>query len=240
MPSTITLASTIAWAQTFTRYQPLTVGANNEPAITSANVIKQTIQGPPFIWNWNRASDSSMSTVAGTQDYTIAIAAWGFVEKITVTDSLGVVTELEIKQVISADSAGTLNRARPNFASVQTDDDAGNITFRLIPVPDAIYAITVVYQKAPVLFTTTSGLWSPIPDKFQYIYSRGFLALAMSVIDDARFTVEHTRFLASLLGASEGLSETEKNIFMGGALSTNAQMQGSQIRTQQAAQARGT
>lgn len=240
MASTITLASTVAWAQTFTRYQPLTVGANNEPAITNANVIKQTIVGPPFIWNWNRASDSSTSTAAGTQDYTIALAAWGFVEKVTVTDATGVVTELEIKQVISADSAGTLNRARPNFVSVQTDDDAGNITFRLMPVPDAIYALTVVYQKSPALFTTTAALWSPIPDKYQYIYSRGFLALAMSLVDDARFTVEHTRFLASLLGASEGLSETEKSIFMGNALGNNAQMQAGQIRTQQAAQARGT
>lgn len=240
MPSTITLQNTINWALPFLRYQPVTIGTANEPAITSANVILQTFLGPPFVWRWNRTSNSATSTVAGTQDYSVSLSTFGFLEKATITDPNGIVTELQLKTLMSAESAGSLNQARPTYLAVQADDNAGNITFRLMPIPDQIYTLTVIYQKAATLFTALSGTWAPIPDYMEYIYSRGFLAFSMEMRDDPRFSVEHSRFLASLIAASEGLSESDKNIFLGNFLDTARQGQNASLRTQQATQARGT
>jgi hypothetical protein len=240
MASTITLQSSIFFALPFIKGQPLTIYTTNEPAISAGNVVKQTMLGPPFIWRWNRATDSSTSTASGTQDYTVALSTFGFLEKATITDSTGKVTELEIKLVLSADTAATGNTSRPNYISVQSDDNAGNILFRLMPVPDAVYTLTLVFQKAAVLFAALTDTWTPIPDYLSYIYQRGFLAFALELKDDPRWSAEHTRFLASLLGASEGLSESEKNIFLGNLLNSGAQMQNAQLRTQQATQARGT
>jgi hypothetical protein len=240
MASTITLQETVNWALPLLRYQPLTIGTSNEPAITSANIILQTILGPPFIWRWNRNTNATTVTVAGTQDYTVALSDFGYFEKATVTDPTGNVTELVWKEVLSIETNVSANRARPTFISTQLDDNAGNITFRLMPVPDQVYTLTLIYQKAPVLFTALSGTWAPIPDYMEYIYTRGFLAFAFQLGDDQRFMVEHQRFLAQLISAAEGLSEMQKNIFLGGSLTTNAQMQSAQLRTQQGAQARGT
>jgi hypothetical protein len=234
----VQLSSTITWAIAFIRNQPVTANTGNEPAITSANITKQTILGPPFIWSWNRVTNSATSTVAGTQDYTVSLADFGFLEKATVTDPLGTVTELEWKQALSAEAGGLTNRARPTYLSTQTDDGAGNIGFRLMPVPDAVYTLTVIYQKQPVPFATTTDTWAPIPDRFSYIYSRGFLAFAMEAAQDARFSVEHTRFMATLVSASEGLSEMQKNIFLGNAITTSSQTGAAGLRTQQATQAR--
>lgn len=240
MPSTITLAGSIAWAQAFIRYMQLNIGSGNEPAITSANVVLQTILGPPFIWPWNRNTNSSTSTAAGTQDYPIALADFGFFEKATVTDTSGNVTELEWKQILSSENNTVANRARPTYIATQVDDNAGNITFRLMPVPDAVYVLTIIYQKAAVLFTATSGFWAPIPDRFEYIYNRGFLAFAMEANQDARFQVEHQRFVATLISASEGLSEMQKNLFLGNALTTASQALANNTRTAHGQQGRIT
>jgi hypothetical protein len=242
MASTITVQKTIDWALTFLRYQPVTIGTGNEPALTNANVVLQTIIGEPFTWRWNRAS-FTQATVAGTQDYTVVTPTFGFLEKATVTDSNGVITELEVKDVLSAETANLANQARPSFISTQNDDNADNITFRVMPVPDAVYTITVVFQKQAVLLTALTGAggtWAPIPDYMSYIYNRGFLALSLEMADDPRFQVEHTRFLASLVSAAEGLPEADKNLFLGNALDSQAHAQALMLRTQQAIQARGT
>src|SRR5882672_5593025 len=109
MPSTITLQNTINWALTFLRYQPVTIGIGNEPSITSANTILQTILGQPFAWRWTRGT-TTPTTVAGTQDYTVSLPTLGFLEKATVTDSNAVVTELEVKELLAAETASTANR----------------------------------------------------------------------------------------------------------------------------------
>jgi hypothetical protein len=109
-----------------------------------------------------------------------------------------------------------------------------------MPVPDVVYALTIIYQKAAILFTAETGFWAPIPDRFSYIYNRGFLAFSMEAAQDQRFVVEHQRFVATLLSASEGLSEMQKNIFLGNSLITNEQTQRAGVRTQQAQQARVT
>lgn len=68
--SSITLLQTVEWAKRFVFRRPLALGNFLEPAITSANLILQTILGAPFAWRWNRIL-TGFITVAGQQDYTI-------------------------------------------------------------------------------------------------------------------------------------------------------------------------
>src|ERR1035437_9856421 len=103
MASTIQLQSTVNWASSFIDFKVPTIGANNEPAITSANVVMQTILGPPFRWNWNR-NNVVFPTVVGTQDYAItvgidgAIVTFGFIESASATIAGTTFAIKEVKQ----------------------------------------------------------------------------------------------------------------------------------------------
>lgn len=240
MPSTVTLQTTANWSSGFVDFISLNIGsggANNEPAITNANTILQTILGPPFKWNWNRAVLSPITTVAGTQDYPLAAANFGFLEGASVVPASGTTCAItEIKQDLTVGS----EQGQPVSMAAQLDDGAGNITFRFLPVPDGVYMITPYVQKSPPsLFTSLSGTWTPIPDKFEYLYNWGFLALAMAYDDDARFPIINQKFIAHLLGAQQGLSETEKNLFLETWNIQTRQIQNSQIKSQQGRQALG-
>jgi hypothetical protein len=70
MPSTIQLFQTADWVKRFLFRRPINLGNGNEPAVTSANMILQTILGPPFKWRWNRVVIGFV-TQAGIQDYTV-------------------------------------------------------------------------------------------------------------------------------------------------------------------------
>src|SRR6266576_2149814 len=80
MATTITIGGSIGFSQSYCGFKSLTIGTNSEPAISSANILIQTIIGPPFSWSWNRSS-ATFNTVAGTQDYSQAVATFGFIEK---------------------------------------------------------------------------------------------------------------------------------------------------------------
>lgn len=68
--STIRLLDTMEWAKKFIANRATAIGNYLEPALTSANIIKQTILGAPFRWRWNRVM-TGFVTVAGQQDYYI-------------------------------------------------------------------------------------------------------------------------------------------------------------------------
>jgi hypothetical protein len=119
------------------------------------------------------------------------------------------------------------------------DDGAGNITFRLYPVPDGVYTAKVIYQKVPALQTTTSQTWAPIPDQFSYLYTSGFLASALEMVDDARFAPQQEMFLRQLVAACGGLDETQKNIFIESRLRQMRQQQASTMSAEQGRQGRG-
>jgi hypothetical protein len=70
VPATITLEQTSEWAKRFLFRRPLALGNFNEPAVTSANLILQTILGAPFRWRWNRAVTGFVCS-PGIQDYTL-------------------------------------------------------------------------------------------------------------------------------------------------------------------------
>jgi hypothetical protein len=212
MSSTITLAKTITFASANTFGRPMNSYAGNEPATTAANIVKQAILGPPFVWPWNRKV-ITFNTVAGQQDYPLTVTAFGWVESASVQDttvSPAKWNQLENKISLELDTS----QARPLSLAAQLDDGNGNITFRLMPVPDAVYPVSVTLQQAPATFTAPSDLWAPIPDRYQYIFTWGFLSMMYLFADDPRFGAANQKFIAYLLAANEGLTQTEVNIFL--------------------------
>src|SRR5947209_6605828 len=142
------LQDVLNWCAPFLKYHPLAINGN-EPLLTSANTVLQTILGAPFCWRWNRGTATFNVTQAGGQDYIQSVTDFGFVERAwTVAASGGDIKEIEFK--VSASASAEV--ARPSYVTAQQDDNAGNITFRLNTVPDQNYAVNVQYQKkAPLL-----------------------------------------------------------------------------------------
>jgi hypothetical protein len=309
MSTTITLAGSSNWAQAFVGFKSLAIGTSQEPVITSGNILLTTILAPPFSWNWNRSS-TTITTVAGTQDYSQAVASFGWIEKAsyqipstTITNTAltaGVATYTATNNFAAGDivtvtgttngsgifniskqliatasgsqftvlinnpnvgSAGdtgtaivgttteiseTLNilgtgseQGSPAMIAPQTDDNAGNISFRILPIPDRVYTVTVIFQKRiPALMTTTSSTWAPIPDHYSFIYQWGFLALMLAYNYDVRWTQASQKFVSGLLGVAEGLSEEQRNIFQNAWLNTITEQQATSLKTPQGVQSR--
>jgi hypothetical protein len=254
MATTIKVADTANFVAPFLRYMPQSAGTNNEPLISSANMLMGIFLSPPFKWSWNR-NTANFPTVVNQQDYPVALSDFGFLEKATVTDSSGNLMELTQKDLISEIGAvGGDPPGRPTFICVLQDDNAGNITFRLSSVPDAIYTIKLTYQKAPLLiasgnitFTSTTGaysgsaIWAPIPDKYNFILQNGMTALMMAATSgDPRFQVFWSRFLAGIIGVAEGLDEMDKVLFLGNMLNFATQVTAAQMAVTQGRQAKAT
>lgn len=203
MANTIALAQTIAWASALCSNLPLSIGINGEPAFSSANIIQNTIMNPPFSWKWNR-NTLTFAVVQGTQDYQVNVSNFGFLETV---DLSGVTIANQNMLAISTE------QMRPNSIAPQYDNGVGTVTFRLFPMPDAAYTVTATYQQKPILFSGLAQNWL-IPDEYSHIYNWGFLALAYMYFDDPRFQITNSKFVGSLLSVSEGLTETEKELFM--------------------------
>lgn len=307
MASTQTVAQVINWAQANGLGRPVTAFVNNEPAITSANMILSTILSPPFNWNWNRSSVTFLTSTA-VQDYIVSAATFGVIEKASYvpaaaitnvaltsnvatinainafvagnkviitglsTTALNVSTKItaatptaftftlvhadivsapdagiavsgatsEVTNVINVLGAGS-EPGSPNTIAPQVDDNAGNITFRLLPIPDQTYQVTVIFQKKiPALITSLASTWAPIPDQYAYIYEWGFLALVCAYWQDPRWSAYNTKFVTSLLGVIEGLSEDQKNIFQQAWLSSITEQKTTGMKAQQGVQSRQT
>jgi len=213
--STITVQSTLNWVAIFIMGRPTTgvLSFANEPGLTAANYLLQTITNPPFKWSWNRKEITTLSTVAGTTDYSVAISDFGFLEKCAVDDGGSRQRELQIYQNVPL-AARDKKQSIPKFVTVLLDDNAGNITFRFSPPPDAVYNVTFTYQKAVALITALTATWTPIPDKLAYLYERGMLALLQGMYSPQLAMQNTEYFFRQLIGASEGLTESEKNIFL--------------------------
>lgn len=312
--STVTISKTMEWAKKLSFNRLSAIGNNLEPALTSANMVMQTVLGPPFSWWWNTqelafttsptansatitnvsvaagiatittantfavgnlvipsllttatflngqllivlpgstasqilaavttttyasAPDTGTITNATTQDYTIPAPAFSHIEHASVLDTSKTPVqwmELKVQNELALDS----RNARPMFVGPHVEDGNGNVTFRVMPSPNAVYPVSIHVQLASPLITSINQTWAPMPDFMQYIYSWGFLALIWAFADDARFQIANAKFTAGLLARAEGLTEEEKNIFM-----ANWNLQTSQVsgKTQQGNQARQT
>lgn len=213
MASTRNLQDTINWCSPFLSAKPVYTAPTNEPALTNANIILQTILSPPFSWPWNRVETAPQVLSAGVSDYSIAVPTFGFIERAYLTFAGDPTHEIpNIEPVLGP--ANAQEKDRPNSIAAQLDDGAGNITFRLLPAPDKAYSLVVMQQKKAALIQSLAGNWSPIPDEMGYIFNHGFLALCLLFDDDPRFQIINARFVASLLAKAQGLSETQRNIFV--------------------------
>lgn len=230
----ITLTSTINWAAPFLQFKPQTLGSSNtEPAVTSANIILSTMLGPPFKWRWNRTT-LNITTNVGTQDYLSNVSDFGFLESASIATSNATTFELSNNRLFLPISN---QQARPEFIA-PTTESGGNITFRFLSVPNTASNVTVTYQKKATLMSNVNSTWAPIPDEYSYIYNHGYLGLMFMYADDPRFNVEIGRFKASLIGASEGLTQTEKDVFLEQWMIEGRQKQAYAIDTQQGATGR--
>jgi hypothetical protein len=118
--------------------------------------------------------------------------------------------EIDDKRCLGVDSV----QGRPHSIAAQGDDGLGNITFRLMPVPDVAYPVAITLQQKAPLFNSIQQTWSPIPDEYSRIFNWGFLSQMLLFSDDPRFGTANQKFVAGLLGAAEGMTETERNIFL--------------------------
>lgn len=222
----------------YLNYQPVDV-SNDEPALTAANITKQTILGPPFRWNFNRSSihvELDPNATSWVQDYLIpGVTDYGFLEQIWLTDpETGDKKEIEVRKSLAGDSTVK----RPGSAAVQQDDETG-ITLRFNSKPDAPYIVDAMYQRAAVTMTSLASTWGPIPDHKSYIYDWGFLGFVSLLTKDARAPIFLSKFTSHLLGEQDGLTALQRNIFLGNWLDLLTQQGRETMAAQQGAQARG-
>ena len=239
MPNSLT--DTMNYMLPFCRYQAANIGVNNMPMIGIGNIVRNIILAAPFTWRFNRnnvnlvGSATPPGIAKGVQDYVQKISDFGFLEKATANDNT---TSWEFKDVKNNEAlASSVTQARPMTISAFNDDLAGNITFRLSAVPDSAYTINLVYQKAPVQFTTVTDSWFPIPDSFSDVYNNLCLGYYMDSCQDSRAPQYIARGIAGLLSRAQGLSAMDKAIFAASYLNFNAQTMLEMMKTQQGQQA---
>lgn len=234
MPSTVTLQNTITWSQSFIEQQPTLINGM-EPALGSANLILQTILGPPFAWPFNR---KIVTFTTSTQDSAqSSLSDFGFLEGGSVQPSAGGKPfEIAVKQLLHIDASNS----RPQWCAPFLDDGAGNITFRLTPSPDQEYIVTLPYQRRSPILMSLAYTWAPLPDDKNYIAQWGFLAMMSLIGNDARFNEYNSKFVTALLAAQGGLTEMERNIFLANWTRVLSQLQSNQLGTQERFRSRET
>jgi hypothetical protein len=217
--STIQLQRTINYAQQFIRLSPLVFALNtaNDPAFSNADYVLQMMLAPPFAWRWNRANSGSpseplFSTIIGTTDYSISLPEFGWLEKATIYDPNNGYKNNELGIVLI--KSPELKPNQPTQIATQYDDGEGNITFRVFPAPDKVYNVVIEYQKSAQLFTSPTQTWAPVPDYLSYIYNEGFFAKACEYTNDPRFQVAMQFFLQDLTANAEGLTDSQKNLWL--------------------------
>lgn len=226
MPSTITLQKTIDLTSRYIYQAPLLFKNDGDLAFNMGDWVRQFLLSPPFAWRWNRGVVSPIKCSVGLTDYTVSIPDFGWLEKAwvvfpTVQGETTRVKELSVLNNLAQEQ--TQNES--GFISAVYDDNNGNITFRILPSPDQAYILYINYQKSAKSFTKTTDTWSPIPDYMSYIFTQGFLAKAYEFRDDERFAFLYSQFLKQTVSASDGLTDTQKNIFLESVLLTQRERQ---------------
>ena len=228
--STIQLERTIQRSQQYARLEPLVFAANtfNDPAFSNADWVMQTILAPPFAWRWNRTVQGSPSapaftTTAGVSDYKISLPNFGWLEKASAYNPKGGYFAFELQvQLLLAEETLPNQMAR---IAAQGDDGEGNITFRLFPAPDDVYNVVLEFQNAAELFTATSDTWEPIPDYMSFVFNEGMDFRTFAYLSDPRAQFSGQLFYQSLAQMSEGLTESQRNLWLEDKLNTLRQTQ---------------
>lgn len=221
--STITLLRTVNYVRRFIRLAPLTFSGTNDPAMMMADWVRGFIMSPPFSWRWNRGVIPDTVLTPGTQDYTLNLPAFGFLEQAAITDlTVPATYQLEISLDQQVESVLT----QPTKVTANIDDGNGNIGFRFIGNPDLPYVFSGSYQLAAPTFTSLNDTWSPLPDYMAHIFQTGLLAKAYEYVGDERFAATIQMFVRQLAAFSGGLTDTEINIFLSDKVNTQLTSQG--------------
>ncbi len=146
-----TIQNSINFAQTFIQYSPLSVGTGNEPALSIANEVQNTVMNAPFTWPWNRDEYTSLTLVKATPDYTVPITDFGFLEKVTLIDpDNGAVFEIKDVYNTLARTSGDTSAAklqRSNSCCVISVAYGVSVKLRFLGVPDKAYTTALTYQN---------------------------------------------------------------------------------------------
>jgi len=237
MASTLNIRSTIGWCGSFVNFMPLLSGGQ-DPALTTANIVLETILGAPFVWPWNRNTTSiTLVPAAGetpaTQDYAEVVETFGFLEGASLTDPDANTYPVEIRRFLTKSG----ETSRPLHVAAQYDDQQGTITFRTSTLPDLAYTLTLDWQAKAPLLQSVGSAWS-VPDELGYMFNWGFLAIASMLTKDARWQIFNTKFIAHVLGAQAGLDEMQKQLFLGNWTGAMQAAERAQQQAQQGIQAR--
>lgn len=137
--STVKIADTIEWAKRFSFGRNPVIGNSLEPALSSANMVMQTILGPPFSWWWNNEEIVfTCNPTAKTATITNIVIAAGVatitcvntfaVGDLVIPSGVGTTTGLngQILDVLTA--SPTQITAKTTVPDVSTHVDTGTVT----------------------------------------------------------------------------------------------------------------
>lgn len=230
------LSDSINYILPFCRYQAANIGTSNQPILGIANIVRNIILAPPMVWDFNRNENIATTLIIGTQDYTTAIADFGYLERASVQDPVSSIW-YEVPDVKNNSAlAKSSTKARPQTIAVQSGTGP---VIRFSAVPDKAYPLSMVYQKNAVQFATTSDGWAPIPDSMSDVYNNMVLGYYMDSCQDPRAQQYIARGIAGLLARQSGLSEMDKAIFAQSYMTFNSAIMAQTLATQQGKQAQG-
>lgn len=145
-----TLQNSINFAEPLIQYSPLTVGKGQEPAVSTASVIRQTLLNPPNTWYFNRV-ETTFPLVKGTQDYVVPLPDFGFIEKVSLGDDQG--NKWTVKDVYNnAALAPATEQARPNSIAIEgfgSQTTAG--------IAHSLVTVDITSNVATIVFDSTTG-----------------------------------------------------------------------------------
>ena len=210
MAQNITIQDGVTFTKAYIKQQTLFVN-NQQPALGAAQIILNTILGPPFVWRSNRANFTIPILTSGGTDYVMSVPNLGHIETQWMVDAAGKFHQLG--GAISLARVGS--QKQPTKVAPQYDDNAGNITFRFDAIPDQAYTAYFDFQRKAPFVTGMSQPIGTMPDELSHLFFVGFLAWAGMLVNDARFPIWEKRFLADLLSMQDGLDDQARAIFMG-------------------------
>src|SRR5208282_2243223 len=88
--TTKTIQDTINWAKRFSFERNPVIGNSLEPALTSANMVLQTILAPPFDWWWNNQEIGFTCNPVATVGTSTVVSITGGVVTVTVPNDFSV------------------------------------------------------------------------------------------------------------------------------------------------------
>lgn len=219
------LQQTINWSRTYAQYIPITAGNGQEPAVSIATMIRNSILAPPQSWYWNRNTFSPINvTKAAGTDYSINISSipdFGFLEKASLQDASGKIWELkDVYNSFPLAPSGTSDQQRPN-SIVLLSQSSTQFTFRFLGAPNATYTGSLIYQKKAQPFgpyfitscgnaaagnTAYTGTFDPL--SFATGATANITGFVTNVVNNGSFVVVSCTATTLTLANGSGVAET--------------------------------